>query len=39
MNLSVIDALPSTHFDGVDLVALAERHGTPLYAYSAGAIR
>ncbi|MBD8897602.1 diaminopimelate decarboxylase [Rhodanobacter sp. DHG33] len=39
MNPPTMDTLPSTHFDGVDLVALAERHGTPLYAYSASAIR
>ena len=26
-------------FAGVDLAALAEREGTPLYVYSAGAIR
>lgn len=39
MNTRITDTLPSTHFDGVDLRALAERHGTPLYAYSANAIR
>jgi len=39
MNPPATDTLPSTHFDGVDLAALAERHGTPLHAYSAGAIR
>lgn len=39
MNPPAIDTLPSTHFDGVDLVTLAERLGTPLYAYSANAIR
>lgn len=30
---------PQPRFDGVDLHALAERLGTPLYAYSANAIR
>jgi diaminopimelate decarboxylase len=30
---------PQPHFDGVDLHALAARLGTPLYAYSANAIR
>ena len=39
MNPPTQDTLPSTHFDGVDLAALAARHGTPLYAYSASAIR
>jgi diaminopimelate decarboxylase len=32
-------AVPQPRFDGVDLHALAERLGTPLYAYSANAIR
>ena len=39
MNLPAMDTLPSAHFDGVDLAALAGRYGTPLYAYSASAIR
>src|SRR6185437_14458642 len=39
MNLPATDTLPSTHFDSVDLVALAGRYGTPLHAYSASAIR
>ncbi|WP_158880317.1 diaminopimelate decarboxylase [Rhodanobacter sp. L36] len=32
-------SLPGTSIDGVDLVALAEKLGTPLHAYSASAIR
>src|SRR5690349_12159541 len=32
-------ATPQPEFDGVDLRALAGRLGTPLYAYSASAIR
>ncbi|MDO1528493.1 diaminopimelate decarboxylase [Fulvimonas sp. R45] len=32
-------AVPGASFDGVDLAALADRLGTPLYAYSASAIR
>ena len=39
MNIRATAASPSTHFDGVDLAALAGRYGTPLYAYSASAIR
>src|SRR5262245_35587242 len=34
-----MDGVAAAQLDGVDLAALADRLGTPLYAYSASAIR
>ena len=36
---ATMELAPTTHIDGVDLAALAQRAGTPVHAYSTGVIR